>query len=402
MITTGYLPYLFSENLCNAKLVYALNEAGVGLDVISKIDGGPTYGTEWVEPWISLKPNTYQVAYPLGNKLTRFVDVVYSSCKMGIKPREGIRWQRRAYEIALKLTKQHDYDAILTRSPNDCPHEVGYKLKKATGIKWIANWNDPAGPIWPAPYTHSLSDKEEKAEMTETEFVLRHADVNTFPSASLRDHFISFFPFLKKQPTEVIPHIGLSSSLFKGVSHQPNGKLMMCHSGNLSSERNPELTFKALRTIIDEGFTDFEFHIMGHVNGFTQKLINQYGLEDYVKCIGSFQYMDALQRLQQYDVLVLLEAKLEKGIFFASKFTDYAQTGLPILAISPAKGFAHDMIEKYGGGLAANNEEENSIKMQIKKLIDLWRADNLKVLNSERLFKEFAPEKVVNIYLSLV
>ena len=42
--------------------------------------------------------------------------------------------------------------------------------------------------------------------------------------------------------------------------------------------------------------------------------------------------MEALSKMQTYDILVLLEARLEKGIFFASKFTDYLQTGLPILA----------------------------------------------------------------------
>jgi glycosyltransferase involved in cell wall biosynthesis len=402
MITSGYLPYMFSENLCNAKLVYALREAGIEVDVISKVDEGPTYGDEWVEPWTVLKPSTYQVTYPLGNSFTRFMDVAYSCLKMGVKPGPGVRWQRRAYEIALKLMEQHHYDAILTRSPNDYPHAVGRKLKRKTGIKWIANWNDPADPIWPAPYTHLLSKRELRKEMAKTEKLLSHANVTTFPSESLRTHFMKSFPSLETQYTAVIPHIGLSSSLFKKIVRQRNEKFMMCHSGNLSKERNPELTFQALRAIIDGGFSNFEFDIMGHVNDFTQALIQKYGLENHVKCIGSFQYMDALERMQYYDVLVLLEAKLEEGIFFASKFTDYAQTGLPILAISPLRGFAHYMINAYDGGLFANNEDMCSIKAQIESLIDLWKKNELGTLSSERLFKNFSPDKVVETYKSII
>ena len=45
MIATGYPPYLFSENLCNGKLVMALLQAGIEVDVISRIDEGPLYGT---------------------------------------------------------------------------------------------------------------------------------------------------------------------------------------------------------------------------------------------------------------------------------------------------------------------------------------------------------------------
>ena len=40
MIATGYPPYLFSENLCNGKLVMALLQAGIEVDVISRIDEG--------------------------------------------------------------------------------------------------------------------------------------------------------------------------------------------------------------------------------------------------------------------------------------------------------------------------------------------------------------------------
>lgn len=77
-------------------------------------------------------------------------------------------------------------------------------------------------------------------------------------------------------------------------------------------ERNPETTFQALRYVIDSGFTSLEFHIMGHINDYTSQLIKKYSLQDYVKCIGSFSYMEALSKMQTYDILVLLEARLEK------------------------------------------------------------------------------------------
>ena len=53
MIATGYPPYLFSENLCNGKLVMALLQAGIEVDVISRIDEGPSYGTDWTEPCLN-------------------------------------------------------------------------------------------------------------------------------------------------------------------------------------------------------------------------------------------------------------------------------------------------------------------------------------------------------------
>lgn len=63
-ITIGFAPYTFSESLCNSKLVLAMMEKGWHVDVISRIDNGTNYSTEWSEPWILLKDITHQIKYP--------------------------------------------------------------------------------------------------------------------------------------------------------------------------------------------------------------------------------------------------------------------------------------------------------------------------------------------------
>ncbi len=401
-ITTGYLPYTFSENICNAKLVYALQENGWEVDVISRIDDGPAYNREWQEPWLCLKPNVHEISYPLGNKFTRILDLLHSSFQMGGYPLSGIRWARRAYQKAVALHKERHYDIILTRSPNDTPHIIGYKLKKRFNVLWVANWNDPAATIWPEPYTHRFSRLKSKMLYNYTKKCLMNADINTFPSQTLLDHFTEYFPFLQQLQTKVIPHIALSDSLYSLNKRDKKDKFYLCHSGNLSPERNPELLFRALREMIDEGYNHIQFDIMGYINEYTRKLIEKYELNDYVFCPGSFPYMEAVSRLSNYDTLVLLEARMKKGIFFASKFTDYAQSGRPILAVSPTNGFAHDMLSYYGGGITVNNENYKDIKKGLCNLYTAWESNELYTkYDTKKLYNEFSAEKVVNIYNSL-
>lgn len=400
LIAPGYLPYTFSENLCNGKLAYAMYKKGWHVDVLSKVDEGPAYSTEWTEPWLPLKKNNITITYPIGGKLTRMWDVLRSSVKLGMYPEGGVRWACRAYELALKLCKENHYDAVLTRSPSDIPHIIGLRLKEKLGIRWIANWNDPAAPIWPEPYTHHFSAKEQARKDQFTQMCLKGADVNTFPSQSLLEHFTSHYPFLAEQKTEVIPHIALVEDIVPRLKVKPvNDKFRMCHSGNLSKERNPELTFKALRELIDEGFNKMEFSIMGHFNDYTTELIRKYQLEDYVKCIGGFPYMEAIQKMQEFDCLVLLEARLKKGIFFASKFTDYAQLGKPILAISPTNGFAADTLAQFGGGISVNNQSYRSIKNGILKLYMTWMNHTLSQdYSTQKLYEQVSAEHVIDIY----
>ena len=399
LIATGYLPYTFSENLCNAKLVYALQQSGWEVDVISRVDEGNTYSTEWQEPWLCLKPHVHEVTYPVGNKIARTWDLLRCTLQMGGYPLSGIRWARRAYQKAVELHKANHYDVVLTRSPNDVPHIVGYKLKQRFELRWIANWNDPSATIWPEPYTHHFSASKTKMLEKYTIQCLKGADVNTFPSQSLLDHFIEHFPFLRNQRTEVIPHIALWESLYMPTKREKKDKLYLCHSGNLSAERNPELLFRAMREMIDEGHSLIRLDIMGHINDYTQQLIDKYELSDYVGCAGSYPYMEAMQRLQAYDVLVLLEARLKRGIFFASKFTDYVQSTRLILAVSPKEGFAHDMIGQYGGGVFVDNEDSQDIKRGLMELYQAWETDTLdSAYSTRRLYGEFSAKRVVDIY----
>lgn len=400
MIAPGYLPYTFSENLCNGKLVYAMYQKGWHVDVISKVDEGPTYSAEWTEPWLPLKENNVVVRYDGGGKLERIYDTLRSSITMGIFPESGIRWARRAYDQAVALCKKHHYDAVLTRSPSDIPHIVGLRLKEKLGIRWIANWNDPADPIWPDPYKHHFSVREQKRKERFTAMCLKGADIDSFPSQSLLDYFTEHFPFLYQQRTVVIPHIALTENIFPKIKDVPiSDKFRMCHSGNLSQERNPELTFKAMRELINEGYSRMQFSIMGYINDYTNDLIEKYSLQNYVNCIGGFPYMEAIRKMQDFDCLVLLEAKLKKGIFFASKFTDYAQVGKPILAISPKNGFAANTIAKFGGGISVNNEDYRSIKQGIKSLYDVWLAGLLsEQYSTESLYKQVSVSCVLQIY----
>ena len=403
-IASGYLPYTFSENLCNAKLVYALQEAGWHVDVISKKDNGPTYSTEWQEPWLPLKEHTYEISYFIGGKLSRLYDLLKSSIMMGGFPVDGIRWARRAYQKALELHRKNHYDVVITRSPSDIPHIVGYKFSKKVGIKWIANWNDPASTIWPEPYTHHFSKKAYRLRDRYNKLCLCHAAINTFPSSWLLEHFQDNYPLLKDKRNVVIPHIAMPDSLY----HQApillkDDKLYMCHSGNLSSERNPELMFKAIRELIHEGYTSMKLEIMGHINDYTQQLIEKYALNGYVSFIGGFPYLEALRKMQFYHVFVLLEAKMEKGIFFPSKFTDYAQLNRPILAVSPKDGFAKEMLSCYGGGIAADNEDYRSIKSALLKLYQSWKQKKLfEEYNTNELYQNFSARRVVELYKTLL
>lgn len=407
LIATGYLPYTFSECLCNAKLVYALQENGWEVDVISRVSRGFSYSVEWQEPWLCLQPNVYEVSYPMGNKFIRTWDLLRSTLQMGGYPLDGIRWARRAYQKAVELHKVKHYDIVLTRSPNDMVHIVGHKLKKHFGIRWVANWNDPADVIWPSeipPYT-PIRQKGIKKIINRryVDSCINKSDISSFPAQTLLDHFKVYFPNLKSEKSIVIPHIGLSDTLFSPVKYEKKNQFRLCHAGNLVSNRNPELLFQVMRELIDEHNVSISLDIMGLMDAYMSDLVKKYRLEDNVHFIGSYPYIEVLNKMGDYDVLVLLEAKMHTGIYFASKIVDYAQVGRPIFALSPSTGFAKSTITQYGGGIVVNNEDFRDIKSGLLKLYEAWQTGELiERYNTQQLYSQFSSDRVVEIYNSIV
>lgn len=402
-VTYGFLPYTFSENICNGKLVLCMKRSGFEVDVISRTYAGPTYSTEWEDPWLVLKPYTYELGYKYGGKITQIVDTIISSIKLRSLPIGGIRWARRATAFALQKHKEKPYDAILTRSPTDIAHLVGREFVKRTNIKWLANWNDPAATIWPAIYAGKYSKLGQHLYNRFLLSCFRRATIHTFPSYELKEHFISCFPELAKRQCEVVPHVCLPDELFPHREYRRGSVMKMCHAGNLSAERDPEIFLRALRNFINQSQASIHLHIIGVTSPYIENLIMKYNLKDFVTCLGSLSYIKTQEKLEDYDVLLLIEAKLEKGIFFPSKLTDYAQAHRPIMAVSPKVGYAERLLRTYGGGIAVNNEDEQDIINGLDQIYTVWKSGKLyETYSTEKLFSCYKEIRVIDTYTKLL
>lgn len=403
-ITSGFPPYMFSENIVNGKLVLAFKKEGWHVDVLSKKDEGALYSKSWVSPFESLHEITHEITYPKGSQFLRLIDLIYSTIILRGFPLAGVRWGRRIYHKALELFKNNSYDVIITRSPNDISHLVGFKLSKKTKTPWIANWNDPASTIWPEPYTHQFSILNKLILNRFIDKALEKASINTFPSETLKNHFTTHFPVLDKNQSVVIPHIALIEEECDTLPRTTSSQkvIRMCHAGNLSSERDPNLFFKALKKIKDECSMSIHLDIMGVINDYTESLIEKYDLQNEIEYIGGFPFVDALKKMSNYDVLVLIEAEMEFGIFFPSKLVDYNQVNVPILAISPKRGYTNSLFSKFKAGVAVNNNDEQDIYNGLKKLIELKSIGKLtESFDLGALQKFYSTKEIINQYKNI-
>jgi len=398
LIAYAFPPREFSEAIVNGKLALALLSKGHQLTIISKNYEGPYYNKIWSAPWEKLKDKTIIIKYNSGNKIIRLIDTLLQSLKLGaILP--GIRWAGRAYSKAITLHTMTPFQLILTRSPVEVAHIVGYNINKKTKIKWMANWNDPINGIWPSPYEKYNSHFHFLYYHLIFKKILDAADVNSFPSTSLMEHFIWKFN-IKTNNTTLIPHIQLPDIKFP-ENNVRRERFRLCHAGNLSEERNPEFLFQALVKIKkDFPNLSFELIILGIMNEDVKTLILRYHLEETVIHKQPLNYLDALEYMNNCDLLVLIEANLKHGIFLPSKISDYAQVNVPILALSPASGEVEKLISNYGGGIRVENLNTESIYKALNLIFKIFASGNSlsSIYSTERLKEYHSERRILDIY----
>lgn len=396
MITTGFAPYEFSESIVNSKLALALINAGHEVNVISR-ESKQTYSVGWTGLWKPLETQTYFISEKRTNRLKRFIEILFSLLFFKY-PMEGIRWGYKVYYLALRLNKNRHYDILLTRMPSLAPHLVGKKIKKKIGIPWIANWNDPTDNIRP-----TMKNKNPLKSLINNILVreiFRKASINTYPSKELFDFFNDKILHMKHFYVEIIPHIGIEVNTKLDQIPVKNNEFKMCYTGNLCSNVNSDLFFQALVKLKYVDNQDFKLHLFGSINKKFLDQIYSFRLSDNIIPHGSFKYELILSELVKYEVLVLIEAQYDTGILLLSKLSDYASVRKPVFCISPKKGVIPDYINKYGGGLAVNNQDPESIYDGLKIMINEWKNDwpDKKIASSSLLYEQFNPYRIVSKY----
>ncbi len=402
MFAPGFAPYAASENLVNSKLALAMLNRGWDVTVISRCDRGFNYGVEWTEPWLPLRELTHEVDYGFGGSGQRFGERIFQSLKLG-HPIAGVRWAWRALELALSLHREKNFDLVLSRSISCCAHLPALSFARQTSVPWIANWNDPPEYWFPPPYEYQADVFRKAIWNRYYRDVMNTADINTFPCKQLAWYVSERLEIKDWRNIRIIPHIGLDAKVTPSTSEPGESVFRLCHAGNLSRERNPALFLTALKRLVETDATSerIQLEIIGVENVELETLIREMGLTKHVIFTGTLSYMKTLERLAASTVQVILEAPCPTGIFLPSKFTDYVQTGRPVLTVSPARGTMKDFLTGNGGGLAVNCASVGDIFAGLQTLYGQWRAGILDRHCFSSLWPLFAPDRIIARYADI-
>ena len=299
-------------------------------------------------------------------------------------------WWLSAYLKGRSMARERKFDLIYSTGGAFAAHMAGAALKRATGIRWLAEVHDPMV----VPGTTPSSPQQKMQARVETT-ICREADIaiwftdQALASARQRN------PELGERGHMMLP--GVDAPPFALTPYQPGDKFVIGHFGSLSETRNLASTIAALDLLIDqqpELDGRVELHVYGGpldpisaaaVASAKHSTVRHFGRIEADPVTGKSGREQILQRMRSADVLLLLHgAEPICAEYIPSKMYEYLWMQRPIVALvhlnpqmaALVRGQGHSAMET---GLIGSNATTLNVEIcaALAGIAGAWRAHSL-------------------------
>jgi len=294
-------------------------------------------------------------------------------------PDEKWVWIPGATRAALADARATSFDGLITFGQPWSDHVVGLRVRRATGLRWVAHFSDP----WvDSPYARGLAFHRARARRLEAE-VVRQADALVFVSRQTADLVMRKYPEACRSKASVVPH-GYDLGDLPVVSREtPSGRPMtLVYTGRFyDGIRTPIVLFDALQRLATRTPLDGRVHVE-LVGPFVSTYRREAALRGLDRVIAFRDRVppDAARRLAAAaDVLLVIDApSAGPGVFLPSKAIEYLMFRKPILGLTGANGATAELLREVDCPIA-DPADPAAVASAIESLLQLHESRRLEV-----------------------
>ena len=303
---------------------------------------------------------------------------------------------------ALKaLLMKEKFDVVLAYETSPVlmayPGEVYAKKNKIPLLLYCCD-------IWPEVVKTMVSDEESiifKVAKRISTSIYKRADLLAVQSKGFYDYFREVHNY-DVDKLRYLPQYADSSYLDQDLSADENGVIDFVFLGNIGIAQDIGSLINAVEKI--KGISGFHVHLVGTGSYYETavRLVKEKQLENLITFYGRQPYAKMPVFYKLADVcLATLQADSVISLTIPSKVQGYMAAGKPIIAA--LSGFARDVIEESGSGIAVAPGNTDELAEAMKKFI-LYPQKYKNCGNSARTYyrKHFTKEKYMkSLYMYL-
>ena len=286
-------------------------------------------------------------------------------------PDENVTWNLTAIPAAIRIVRREGIDVVLTTSPPSSVHLIGAAVKRATGVRWVADLRDSI-----VAHPHRRAERlavrtKERGEAVVAGLVARNADAIVAVSEAITEETRSLDP---KGPVVTIAN-GSDFDDFAGLPYERGERFRITHTGSFFGKRDPRPFLTALA---DSGL-DVTARFVGDFRSADREWAEELGLGDRLELHPYVPRRRSLELQRDSEALLLLIPEAGgrgKGVL-SGKVFEYLAAERPILASVPPDGAAAELIQETGAGVVAPPDDPAAIADALRGLVDRYEAGTL-------------------------
>ncbi|MBR4585332.1 MAG: glycosyltransferase [Bacteroidales bacterium] len=264
-------------------------------------------------------------------------------------PDPRIGWVRPSVRYLKEYLREHPVDAVVTTGPPQSMHLIGRGLKRALGVRWIADFRDPWTEMF--YYKHlGLTAASDRRQHRLEQSVLDEADAVISVTPLVQKDFQA-----KTRTPVVLITNGFDEDDFPELSAPDREiKFRLVHTGLFAADGNPLNLWDALarRCAADPAFrARLEIRLAGKVDAAVTDAIRARGLGDNLVELGYLPHDETVREQRAADILLLpLRQEPEYAKVLPGKIFEYLAARRPVLGIGQEDGAAAAVLRDAGAG----------------------------------------------------
>ena len=291
-------------------------------------------------------------------------------------PDPRIGWVRPSVRFLKKYLAEHPVDAVVTTGPPHSVHLIGLGLKKALGLRWIADFRDPWTEMF--YYKHlGLGPAADRRHHRLEQTVLDGADavISVSPPVAADFRAKTQTPVVlitngfdeddfaeAGEPSSGAPGVQVSRCPENGhreildtpAPQRPRTKVRLVHTGLFAADGNPLNLWDALaeRCAADPAFRErLQIRLAGKVDAAVTEAVRARGLGGNLVELGYLPHDETVREQRAADILLLpLRREPEYAKVLPGKIFEYLAARRPVLGIGQEDGAAAAVLRDAAAG----------------------------------------------------
>jgi len=284
-------------------------------------------------------------------------------------------WIPFAYREAMKIIEDQHIDLVVTTGPPHSTHLTGLKIKKKTGVKWLADLRDP----WTTVYYNDMlprTNRTRKRDKKYEDAVLKHADAVTVVSPGMQQEFSD-----RNENVQVVMNgFDMADMADAGAGTKGDDKFRLTYTGNFKPNQHIPDIWNGICQLIneDEEFRkDFRLCFVGNVDASAPEYFKEKGLAENLELTGYVPHAEVTRLMAGSDILLFVVPQSRNNrLIITGKLFEYLASGSPILSVGPVDGDAAAILLDTAREQIYDYADNTGFKEKLAQLYAEWKSND--------------------------